>query len=87
MLHLSDLHLLSGEPESEAILASLMSALARERAQRGRIDLVVVTGDLFDTAEIDPRTAVREWNIVHRAMQRALAPLDAPGRATPTLLV
>lgn len=87
VLHLSDLHLLSGEPESEAILASLMSALARERAQRGRIDLVVVTGDLFDTAEIDPRTAVREWNIVHRAMQRALAPLDAPGRATPTLLV
>ena len=43
VVHLSDLHLLSGVPESEAILAALLGALARERAHRGRIDLVAVS--------------------------------------------
>lgn len=83
LLHLSDLHLLSGEPESERIVGALIAALSRERAHRGPIDLVVITGDLFDTGELDPRTAVREWSAIHRAIQRALG----ESRATPTLLV
>ncbi len=82
VMHLSDLHLLSGEPESERIIGSLIAAVARERARRGRVDLVVVTGDLFDSGEVDPRSAARTFLGLHRDLQRALGPT-----ATPTLIV
>ena len=81
-MHLSDLHLLSGEPESDRIVASLVAAVGRERARRRRIDLVIVTGDLFDSGEVDPRSAARTFLGLHRDLQRALGP-----NATPTLIV
>jgi 3',5'-cyclic AMP phosphodiesterase CpdA len=81
-MHLSDLHLLSGEHESDRIIGSLIAAVGRERVRRGRIDLVIVTGDLFDSGEVDARVAARTFMGLHRDLQRALGP-----KATPTLIV
>ncbi len=82
VLHLSDLHLLSGEPESDAILASLLFAIERERERRGRsVDLLVVSGDLFDSASVDPERAASELGALLRCIDHAL------GRPTPTVLV
>lgn len=73
MVHLSDLHLLSGRPDSEPILASLLAALEEDRRRRARTaDLVVVTGDVFDTGTIDPKAAAKEWYAVQRAIRHAL---------------
>src|SRR5688572_32684232 len=70
MVHLSDLHLLSGRPDAEAILVSLLEALRSDRERRGRAaDLVVVTGDLFDTGTLDPAAASREWTAVQAAIR------------------
>ncbi len=81
ILHLSDLHLLSGAPEQDGILTSLLTALERERARRGRdVDLVVFSGDLFETGSVDPTSAAAEMSALLRCVDHAL------GRATPTLL-
>lgn len=82
IVHLSDLHLLSGAPEQDGILSSLLTALERERARRGReVDLVVVSGDLFETGSVDPKSAATEMSALLRCIDHAL------GRPTPTLLV
>lgn len=82
LLHLSDLHLLSGAPEADAILGSLIFAVERERARRGRaFDLVVISGDLFDTASVEPSRAAAELHALLRCVDHAL------GRPTPMLLV
>ena len=80
VLHLSDLHLLSGDPDGEPIRGALLAALAEERRLRGPVDLVVITGDLFDSGDVPVARAVREWGALHAAMQRALG-------TTPTVLV
>jgi hypothetical protein len=57
-------------------------AIERERRRRARaIDLVVVSGDLFDSAGIEPARAASEMSAVLRCIDHAL------GRPTPTLLV
>lgn len=82
VLHLSDLHLLSGEPDQDAILVALIAAIEAERARRGRpFDLVTITGDVFDTATADPATAVREFEALHKCIQSAL------GGRVPTIVV
>lgn len=82
VLHLSDLHLLGEPAEQDAILTSLIAAIAKERARRGRtFDLVAITGDVFDSATVDRRAAVRELEALHACMQRAL------GGRVPTIIV
>ncbi|AKF05435.1 hypothetical protein DB32_002584 [Sandaracinus amylolyticus] len=82
ILHLSDLHLLGEPREQDAILASLITALEKERARRGRrVDLIAITGDVFDSATIDPRVAVRELEALHKCITRAL------GDDVPTIVV
>jgi 3',5'-cyclic AMP phosphodiesterase CpdA len=84
IVHLSDLHLLSGDPESEAVLPSLVAALEEDRARRGRaVDLVVITGDLFDSATTPPGPAVRELLALHAGVQHALG----RGAPVPTIVV
>jgi 3',5'-cyclic AMP phosphodiesterase CpdA len=80
LVHLSDLHLLSDDPDREPIRAALLAALAEERSRRGPVDLVVVTGDVFDSGDVPPARAVREWSALHGAMRRALG-------GAPTILV
>jgi metallophosphoesterase superfamily enzyme len=80
VLHLSDLHLLSGDPDGEPIRDSLLGALAEERRLRGPVDLVVITGDLFDSGDVPTARAVAAWSALHEAMQRVLG-------APPTVLV
>ncbi|GAB4215183.1 MAG: hypothetical protein OHK0013_40510 [Sandaracinaceae bacterium] len=84
VVHLSDLHLLSGDAEAEQVLPSLLAALAEDRARRGRrVDLVVITGDLFDSGTLEPEAAVREALALHRSFQRALG----DGLPVPTVVV
>lgn len=84
LVHLSDLHLASGDPEGERVLPSLLAALARDRARRGRqVDLVVITGDIVDSATVPLDVAVRELLALHRAIQHVLG----AGRPVPTVVV
>lgn len=79
LLHLSDLHLLADRPEQPAVLEALVDAVAADRAQRGRsVDLLCVTGDVFDSATVDPRRAVGAFLRLLRALRHALgAPVPA----------
>ena len=87
VVQLSDLHLLGGAPEQDDILASLLAALERDRQERGRgVDLVVITGDVFDSADVDRRAAVREMLALHRNVMRALGPAE-DGGDVPTIVV
>jgi 3',5'-cyclic AMP phosphodiesterase CpdA len=62
IVHLSDMHLLNEPQDTQRILLrSLMAALQQER-QRGPVDLVAVTGDLFSTVVADAR-------VEHEALQ------------------
>lgn len=82
VLHLSDLHLLGEPREQDAILTSLVAAIEKERLRRGRpIDLVAITGDVFDSATLEPRAAVRELEALHKCIQAAL------GGPVPTIVV
>jgi 3',5'-cyclic AMP phosphodiesterase CpdA len=84
IVHLSDLHLLSGDAEAEQVLPSLVAALAEDRARRGRrVDLLVITGDLFDSGTLEPDAAVREALALHRSLQYALG----GGAPVPTVIV
>ena len=52
--HLSDIHFAVGATSTDPIFASLTSALAKKREERGkRFDLLVVTGDVFDTSKTE----------------------------------
>lgn len=84
VVHLSDLHLLGGDAEHDLVLSSLIAALDEDRTRRGRaIDLVVITGDLFDTATLEPTAAVREMLALHASIQHVLG----RGTAVPTVIV
>ena len=84
VIHLSDLHLLAGDSESEHVLASLVAALEADRRERDRdVDLVVITGDVFDTSTLDPSLAVREMLALHASLQHVLG----RGRPVPTVVV
>lgn len=63
---LSDLHLLCGEAEQGDILAALVDALRREVAEKARgIDLLAITGDVFDSASRTPGPSVSAFLRLH----------------------
>jgi len=79
---LSDLHLLSGEVEQGEILAALVDVLRREVADKARaIDMLAVTGDVFDSASRTPEQSVNAFLRLHDQIRRAL------GREVPTVIV
>lgn len=63
ILHLSDLHLLSSETAiQERVLSALVDAIRRDREHRGRVvDLIVITGDVFDCATLDLARSARAF--------------------------
>lgn len=78
LAHLSDLHLLKEPVEQEAIFDALVAAVAAERANRGcDFDLLAITGDVFDTATIQPHAAVRHFCSLHERLRRAMG-VDVP---------
>ncbi|MFO0712797.1 MAG: metallophosphoesterase [Sandaracinus sp.] len=84
VVHLSDLHLASGDHEHERVLACLVRALEEDRRERGReVDLVAITGDVFDTSSLEPERAVGELLTLHARLQHVLG----RGRAIPTVIV
>jgi 3',5'-cyclic AMP phosphodiesterase CpdA len=79
---LSDLHLLSGDDEQPEILSALVAALKLEAARRpGGVDLLAITGDVFNSASRDPRAAVAAFLRLHDELTSAL------GKAVPTVIV
>ena len=74
ILQLSDLHLLAREDaEQSAILDSLLQALRGELEARAvTIDLVAITGDVFDSASDDPKVATARFDRLFRRLQEAL---------------
>lgn len=79
VIQLSDLHLLADEPEQADILEALVSTVGRacrERRQspdRGQSpDLVVITGDVFDSAELDVERATAEFADLDKKLSAAL---------------
>jgi len=70
---LSDLHLLSGEPEQDEILAALVEALRREVGEKRRhLDLLAITGDVFDSANVAPERLVAAFLRLHERLIQAL---------------
>lgn len=71
--HLSDLHLFANPEEQGPIFDHLCAALAKLRASRERpIDLLAITGDVFDSASVDPRSATRAFVDLHARLVAAL---------------
>jgi len=82
ILHLSDLHLLGHQEEQEDVLDALVDAVAMDRRTREReVDLIAITGDLFDSASLDPEDAVAAFDRLHSRLQAAL------GAKVPTVVV
>jgi 3',5'-cyclic AMP phosphodiesterase CpdA len=79
---LSDLHLLSRDPEQPAILTGLVAALSEEAKRRpGRIELLVITGDVFDSAQREPERFVRAFVELHARL------IEAIGASVPTVII
>jgi len=79
---LSDLHLLSGEAEQADILEALVEAMRREVAEKARpLDLLAITGDVFDSASRTPQRSVDAFLRLHGQLEGAL------GRAVTTVIV
>ena len=74
IVQLSDLHLLArDDAEQAAILDALLSALRGELEARGAaVDLVAITGDVFDSASDDPKVATARFDRLFRRLQEAL---------------
>lgn len=82
IIHLSDLHLVSGAPEEEDIIRSLDAAIRSYLETTGlQVDLLAITGDLFDSASLDADRAVRAFRRLHEGLVAAM------GRVPPTVLV
>ncbi|MBO6940319.1 MAG: metallophosphoesterase [Deltaproteobacteria bacterium] len=82
ILHLSDLHLDPGANDREPILDALVAAVEADRRDRAReVDVVVITGDVFDTANLDPTAASRRFM---QLLERIHGALDS---APPTVIV
>lgn len=82
IVHLSDLHLVSGAPEEEGIVRSLTKALrAYVQAVGVDVDLLAITGDVFDSASLPPSRATRVFRSLHEGLVSAI------GHAPPTVLV
>jgi 3',5'-cyclic AMP phosphodiesterase CpdA len=73
ILHLSDLHLLANPREQESIFDGLVDALRDVCTERRRrFELLVITGDVFDSATIEPKLATTRFLELFTAIGRAL---------------
>jgi len=73
VLHLSDLHLLANPKEQESIFDGLVGALRHVRERyAGSVDLLAVTGDVFDSATHSRELATTRFLELFSAMGRAL---------------
>ncbi|MFI5300413.1 MAG: metallophosphoesterase family protein [Polyangiales bacterium] len=73
LLHLSDVHLRDNDARQEKILESLSRALNHEFADRKRrVDLIVVTGDVFDSSTLELPIALRLFNRLVEILRRTL---------------
>ena len=82
ILHLSDLHLFASPREQEIIFDELVAALPHAQKQTSEsIGLLVITGDVFDSATLPVETATRRFRELHDDICRAL------GRHVPTVIV
>ncbi|MEM9695460.1 MAG: hypothetical protein AAGA56_23145, partial [Myxococcota bacterium] len=69
---LSDLHLFQAPEEQGAIFEALTAALAAERDRRGEaFSMLAITGDVFDSATIQPRFAASFFRGLLLRLQRA----------------
>lgn len=82
ILHLSDLHLLFNPSEQESIFDGLVHAL-RDVKQRWRVpvDLLAITGDVFDSSSVDVRLAITRFLELFAGIGRAL------GAEPPTVIL
>ena len=82
IVHLSDLHLLSDAEEQAAIIAALPHALSQEQKRRGQpVELLAITGDVFDSGTLDPQRAVSTFKALYQRIVAAL------GCTVPTVMV
>jgi 3',5'-cyclic AMP phosphodiesterase CpdA len=82
ILHLSDLHLLFNPTEQESIFDGLVHALRDVRQRWGRpVDLLAITGDVFDSSTVDSRLAITRFLELFTAIGRAL------GAEPPTVIL
>lgn len=82
IVQLSDLHLLAEPLEQESISDALVEALEADARRRGgETSLLCITGDVFDSATLDPRVATGVFVDLHARIQRAL------GGDVPTIVV
>src|SRR5262249_11036914 len=82
VLHLSDLHLDTGSKNQPVLLDMLVETLGHEKAASNAGHVVlVVTGDVFDSATDDPRELVPLFLDLHARIVRSL------GSAVPTVVL
>lgn len=81
LLQLSDLHLHGAPHEQAAIFDGLVGALSEFRSRRGPVDLITLTGDVFDSATLDPGEATAAFRRLHDRI------LEALGGPVPTIIV
>jgi 3',5'-cyclic AMP phosphodiesterase CpdA len=82
VLQLSDIHLLRAPDEQTPLFDALLSALetTRERYRRAP-DLIVVTGDVFESVDLEPGRAVAAFQRLHEGVLAVL------GASIPTILI
>ncbi len=78
---LSDLHLLAPETEQTEILGALVRALEQRAQSSGGVDLLAITGDVFNTVHRDPRPQVEAFVRLHAELESAL------GASVPTVVI
>lgn len=82
ILHLSDLHLLFNPTEQESIFDGLVHALRDVRRRWARpVDLLCITGDVFDSSAVDTRLAITRFLELFAGIGRAL------GASPPTVIL
>src|SRR5260370_23617844 len=73
LLHLSDLHLSPFVPTQPALLDALVRTLARDvKPAAAEHVAIVITGDIFDSAELPPAAAVDGFLALYARMVQAL---------------
>jgi len=84
LVQLSDLHLLGDREGQPALLDALVRALDGERRRRERpADLLVVTGDVFDSSSLPADEAIAAFRDLHGRVREALGRPDLPTVVVP----
>lgn len=82
IVQLSDVHLLSAPEEQKPIFDGLIEAIEKTRARFGRpLDLLAMTGDVFDSVSVDRSRAVEAFTELHQRVMTAM------GGAVPTIVI